>query len=181
MVLNLVVNARDAMPTGGKLTIEIANVILDGGYAQTHTGVIPGQYVRLSVNDTGIGMPHEVKEKVFEPFFTTKEKGKGTGLGLSTVYGIVNQSGGNIWVYSEPGYETTFKIYLPRVEEELDTLQSREETDSSPRGSETVLLVEDDQSVRSLAYRLLHQQGYTILEAANGEEALRVVQEHAGE
>jgi CheY-like chemotaxis protein/two-component sensor histidine kinase len=165
VILNLAVNAKDAMPTGGKLSIETVNV--------------PGRYVMLSITDTGVGMPQEVKEKIFEPFFTTKNIG--TGLGLSTVHGIVHQSGGNIWVYSEPGHGTTFKIYLPKVEEELDTLQKREETDSSPRGSETVLLVEDDQSVRSLAYRLLHQQGYTILEAANGEEALRVVQEHAGE
>ena len=126
-------------------------------------------------------MSQEVKEKVFEPFFTTKEKGKGTGLGLSTVYGIVKQSGGNIWVYSEPGHGTTFKIYLPRVEEELDTLHGRDETDFSPRGSETVLLVEDEQEVRLLAHRLLSQQGYRVLEATNGEEALHVAQEHGGE
>jgi CheY-like chemotaxis protein len=137
--------------------------------------------VRLSVSDTGVGIPLEVKEKVFEPFFTTKEKGKGTGLGLSTVYGIVKQSGGNIWVYSEPAHGTTFKIYLPRVEEDLDTLHERDETNFLPRGSETVLLVEDEPSVRDLALRLLKQQGYKVLEAANGEEALRVVQEHIGE
>jgi PAS domain S-box-containing protein len=181
IILNLAVNARDAIPSGGKLTIETANVVLDEEYARTHVSVTPGPYVRLSVSDTGVGIPLEVKEKVFEPFFTTKEKGKGTGLGLSTVYGIVKQSGGNIWVYSEPAHGTTFKIYLPRVEEDLDTLPGRDETDFLPRGSETVLLVEDEPSVRDLAHRLLNQQGYKVLEAANGEEALRVVQEHIGE
>jgi CheY-like chemotaxis protein len=181
MILNLAVNARDAMPSGGKLTIETANVVLDGEYARTHVSVTTGPYVRLSVSDTGVGIPLEVKEKVFEPFFTTKEKGKGTGLGLSTVYGIVKQSGGNIWVYSEPAHGTTFKIYLPRVEEDLDTLHGRDETDFLPKGSETVLLVEDEPPVRDLALRLLNQQGYKVLEAGNGEEALRVVQEHIGE
>jgi PAS domain S-box-containing protein len=181
MILNLAVNARDAIPSGGKLTIETANVVLDEEYARTHVSVTPGPYVRLSVSDTGVGIPLEVKEKVFEPFFTTKEKGKGTGLGLSTVYGIVKQSGGNIWVYSEPAYGTTFKIYLPRVEEDLDTLYGQDETDFLPRGSETVLLVEDEPSVRDLAHRLLSQQGYRVLEATDGKEALHVVQEHIGE
>ncbi len=179
MVLNLAVNARDAMTSGGNLTIETANVELDEEYAHAHISVIPGRYVMLSITDSGVGIPQEIKEKIFEPFFTTKEKG--TGLGLSTVYGIVKQSGGNIWVYSEAGHGTTFKIYLPRVEEELDILQGRKETDSLPRGSETVLLVEDEQSVKSLANRILRLQGYTLLEAADGEEALRVAQEHAGE
>jgi PAS domain S-box-containing protein len=180
VILNLAVNARDAMLSGGKLIIETANVELDGEYANNHAGVIPGHYVRLSVSDTGVGMSKDVKEKIFEPFFTTKEKGKGTGLGLSTVYGIVKQSGGNIWVYSEPGHGTAFKIYLPRVEEELETLNGRDETDSLPRGSETVLLVEDERLVRELAHRLLSGNGYAILEAADGEEALRVAQDHAG-
>ena len=165
----------------GKLTIETTNVELDEKYAKTHMGVTPGHYVRLSVSDTGAGMSQQVKEKIFELFFTTKEKGKGTGLGLSTVYGIVKQSSGNTWVYSEPGHGTTIKIYLPRVEEDLDTLHKRDETDFLPKGRETVLLVEDEPSVRDLAHRLLNQQGYKVFEAANGEEALRVVQEHIGE
>jgi len=181
VIFNLAVNARDAMPSGGKLIIETTNIELNKEYADAHIGVIPGGYVRLSVSDTGFGMSREVSEKVFEPFFTTKDKGKGTGLGLSTVYGIVKQSGGNIWVYSEPGHGTTFKIYLPRVEEELDNLHVREEPECLPRGSETVLLVEDEREVRLLAHRLLGQQGYRVLEAPNGEEALHVAQEHAGE
>jgi len=181
VILNLAVNARDAMPSGGKLTIETANAQSDEGYALTHLGLTPGHYVRLSVSDTGIGMSREVQEKAFDPFFTTKEKGKGTGLGLSTVHGIVTQSGGKIWVYSDPGHGTTFKIYFPTIEGELDTLNGKNETGSSPRGSETVLLVEDEPSVRDLANRLLKQQGYRVLEAANGEEALRLVRETAGE
>ncbi|HMK76528.1 MAG TPA: PAS domain S-box protein, partial [Thermodesulfobacteriota bacterium] len=181
VIFNLAVNARDAMPSGGKLAIATANVELDEEYARAHVSVTPGRYVNLSVSDTGIGMTQEVKEKVFDPFFTTKEKGKGTGLGLSMVYGIVKQSGGNILVYSEPGRGTTFKIYLPRTEEEADTLQEREETDFYPRGSETVLLVEDDVLVRDLANRLLEQQGYRVLKAADGQEALRVAKEHVGE
>jgi PAS domain S-box-containing protein len=181
VILNLAVNARDAMPSGGKLTIETANVQSDEGDALTHLGVIPGHYVRLSVSDTGVGMSQEVQEKAFDPFFTTKEKSKGTGLGLSTVHGIVTQSGGKIWVHSEPGHGTTFQIYFPTIEGELDTLNRKKETDSSPRGSETVLLVEDEPSVRDLANRLLKQQGYRVLVAANGEEALRLAQDATGE
>jgi two-component system, cell cycle sensor histidine kinase and response regulator CckA len=181
VILNLVVNARDAMPAGGKLAIETANVVLDETYARTHIGVTPGSYVMLSVSDTGCGMSPEIKELIFEPFFTTKEEGKGTGLGLSTIYGIVRQSGGNIWVYSEPGRGTTFKIYLPRVEEETGTLPVQDDTDHLPKGNETVLLVEDDSSLRALAARVLRYQGYKVLEATNGHEAIGVARENTQE
>jgi PAS domain S-box-containing protein len=177
VILNLVVNARDAMPAGGKLAIETANVVLDETYARTHIGVAPGSYVMLSVSDTGCGMSPEIKELIFEPFFTTKEEGKGTGLGLSTIYGIVKQSGGNIWVYSEPGRGTTFKVYLPRVEEETDALPVQDHTDHLPKGNETVLLVEDDPSLRALAARVLRYQGYKVLEATNGHEAIGIARE----
>ncbi len=181
MILNLAVNARDAMPSGGKLTIETANVVLDEIYTRTHIGVKPGRYVMLSVSDTGCGMSPEVREHLFEPFFTTKEIGKGTGLGLSTVYGIVKQSGGEIWCYSEPGQGTTFKIYLPSVEEEVTTLHHEEDDKGRlPQGRETVLLVEDEISVRGFAAQVLRENGYKLLEAANGDDALRMAQVYAG-
>jgi PAS domain S-box-containing protein len=180
VILNLVVNAKDAMPNGGKLTIETANVVLDESIAHSRIGVTPGRYVMLSMSDTGSGMTPEVKERIFEPFFTTKEKGKGTGLGLSTVYGIIQQSGGNIWVYSEPGVGTTFKIYLPTIEEGKESLRPASIPAKSTQGFETILLVEDEEMVRKLASTVLQKNGYTVLEASNGEEALRIVQEQNG-
>jgi PAS domain S-box-containing protein len=180
VLVNIAVNSRDAMPNGGKLTIETDNVTLDETYAARHVGVTPGEYVMLAVSDTGIGMTREVKEHLFEPFFTTKDAGKGIGLGLATCYGIVKQNGGNIWVYSEPGRGTTFKIYFPRVALEAEALPMRDESGYLPRGTETVLLVEDDPAVRTMAVRVLWEQGYTVLEAGNGEEALETAREHEG-
>jgi len=176
VIMNLSVNARDAMPKGGKLTIETANVELDKEYAHKHIAVQPGRYVVLSMSDTGVGMPPEVKERIFEPFFTTKEKGKGTGLGLSTVYGIVKQSGGNIWVYSELGQGTTFKIYLPRVDEPLEEITD-EVIKEILHGNETILVVEDEEVVRKLAVRLLKKQGYKVLDAPDGGKALMLCEE----
>jgi PAS domain S-box-containing protein len=176
VILNLAVNARDAMPEGGKLTLEASEVELDEGGPRAHILMTPGRYVMLSVSDTGSGMTPEVKDRIFEPFFTTKGEGKGTGLGLSTVYGIIKQSGGYIWVYSEQGQGTTFKIYLPRVDEEVDELPREYNTGPLPKGNESILLVEDDSSVRELAARVLREQGYAVLEAANGEEAMRITQ-----
>ena len=177
VILNLAVNARDAMPFGGKLTIETANVEVDGPFSRAHIGASPGRYVRLAVRDTGVGMTPEVQERVFEPFFTTKEKGKGTGLGLSTVYGIVKQSGGHIWVDSAPGQGTTFKIYLPRVEELAEELAEKVQREDLPRGRETVLVVEDDAEVRQLSMRILNRQGYRVWQAVNGVEALRICEQ----
>jgi len=178
VILNLVVNARDAMPNGGRLVIETRNVDLDETYAQTHFNISPGRFVLLSIRDTGCGMTPEIKERIFDPFFTTKTKEKGTGLGLSTVYNIIKQSGGNIWVYSEPGQGSTFKIYLPRVEQDAvskDSSSHRDEKIEFPHGKETLLFVEDEVSLRSLSSRILRNQGYTVLEASNGEEALGLV------
>ena len=174
VIMNLAVNARDAMPGGGKLTIETDNVELDENYARGHLGVEPGRYVMLSVSDTGCGMEPEIKDRIFEPFFTTKEKGRGTGLGLSTVYGIVKQSGGNIGVYSESGQGTTFKIYLGRVDEPLAELGGKTKGKGMPRGNETIVIVEDDEGVRKLAVRILAKQEYTVLEAPKAEEALEI-------
>jgi two-component system, cell cycle sensor histidine kinase and response regulator CckA len=176
VILNLTVNARDAMPAGGKLTLQTRNVELDEDYARSQIGVSPGNYVIILVGDTGCGMPPEVRERIFEPFFTTKEKGKGTGLGLSTVYGIVKQSGGHILVYSEPGHGATFEIYLPRVEEGMAVKTPPEQSQSGdlPRGNEIVIVVEDEPSLRALAAYVLRKQGYTVLEAANGEQAMQI-------
>jgi len=181
VLLNLAINARDAMPNGGKLIIESGNVELDEGYGLSRIGVTPGPYVMLSMTDTGCGMSPEVKEHIFEPFYTTKETGKGTGLGLSTVYGIVKQSGGNIWVYSELGKGTTFKIYLPLVDEPLNEMTEKGAAEGALKGSETILTVEDDGVVRKLAARILKTQGYKVFEASHGEEALKVAKEHAGD
>jgi len=178
VILNLAVNAKDAMPNGGKLTIETANAELDEAYARSHIAVTPGPHVMLSVSDTGTGMPPEVKERIFEPFYTTKENGKGTGLGLSTVYGIVKQSGGNIWVYSEPGQGTTFKIYLPRLEELKEEIPEKMVREELARGSETIMVVEDEEELRKLAVRILGKQGYTVLEASQGQEALLICEKH---
>jgi signal transduction histidine kinase/CHASE3 domain sensor protein len=173
VIMNLILNARDAMGEGGKLVIETSNITLDSEYASSHAETKPGPYVVLVVSDTGAGMTREVREKLFEPFFTTKERGKGTGLGLPSVYGIVKQSGGFIWVYSEPGKGTTFKVYLPRAED-VSTDAAIAPAQSRSVGSETILLVEDDEEVRQVATRILRRNGYRVLEAGNGADALRV-------
>jgi PAS domain S-box-containing protein len=182
VLMNLAVNARDAMPEGGKLTIETANVEIDEEYASRHMDTKPGPYVMLAVTDTGCGMDEEIKSRLFEPFFTTKEKDKGTGLGLPTVYGIVKQSGGNIWVYSELGQGTTFKVYLPR-ELEAIAVDAAKPSRLPTRciGNETILLVEDEEALRKVAKRALDAVGYKVLLAAGGDEALLVSEEYAGE
>ena len=178
VLMNLVVNARDAMPTGGNLTIETANVELDATYARDHVGVTRGPYVMLAVSDNGVGMDKAIQARVFEPFFTTKELGKGTGLGLSTVFGIVKQSGGTIWLYSEPGIGTTFKIYLPRAEGKVDWSPSLGPPTVAIRGTETILLVEDEDQVRKVASGILKKAGYHVLEARSPGEALLVSEQH---
>jgi nitrogen-specific signal transduction histidine kinase/CheY-like chemotaxis protein len=181
VIMNLAINARDAMPTGGKLTIETANAELDEAYARRHVAMVPGRYVMLAVSDTGVGMDATTQSRIFEPFFTTKELGKGTGLGLSTVYGIVKQSGGNIWVYSEPGQGTVFKIYLPRADETTDSKESSGRVSGQDLGgTETVLLVEDEDVVRNLVRSILERHGYAVLGAADGTEAMRLLARHLG-
>jgi len=176
VIINLAINARDAMPGGGKLVIETQNVELDEEYTGKHPEVKPGPHVMLAISDNGCGMKEELKSQIFEPFFTTKEKGKGTGLGLSTVYGIVKQSGGSIWVYSELDAGTTFKVYLPMVTQEADELSREADVSEAPRGTETILLVEDEEGVRKLAVRILKKLGYKVLDAESGVDALVMCQ-----
>jgi signal transduction histidine kinase/ActR/RegA family two-component response regulator len=179
IVMNLVINARDAMPQGGRLRIETANSDLDAAYVRQHPGARAGSYVMLAVSDNGVGMDAEIQSHIFEPFFTTKETGKGTGLGLATVYGIVKQNLGYIWLSSEPGKGASFLIYLPRVHENLEAAQAREPA-RPPRGTETVLVVEDEDAVRHVIREALRQFGYTVLESGDAEEGLRLSETHAG-
>lgn len=178
VIVNLIINARDAMPDGGKVTIETYNAYLDEEYAREYAEVVPGEYVMMAVSDTGQGMTEEVKRHIFEPFFTTKGPGKGTGLGLATCYGIVKQSGGHMWFYSEPGKGSTFKVYLPRAQGEASV--AHDELKSLAGGLETVLVVEDEPLVRAFATQSLRERGYTVLEASNGVDALRVAEEYSG-
>ncbi|PYO27333.1 MAG: hybrid sensor histidine kinase/response regulator [Gemmatimonadetes bacterium] len=179
VLMNLAVNARDAMPTGGRLTVETANVEHDPDYAREREAAAVRQFAMLAVSDTGCGMDEATKARIFEPFFTTKEPGKGTGLGLATVYGIVKQAGGFIWVYSEPGQGTSFKIYLPEVDATAERTTAVAGA-RAPRGTETVLLVEDAAAVRAVTKQVLERQGYVVLEAPDGEAALRLAQQHRG-
>ncbi len=179
VIVNLVVNASHAMPDGGKLTLETQNVSLDKDYANRHTEAQPGPHVLLAVSDTGHGMDTATRERIFEPFFTTKSVDKGTGLGLATVYGIVKQSGGHIVVYSEPGRGTTFKVYLPAVAATSTGQTPMSQPNMLPRGHETVLLCEDDRSVRELTAESLRTAGYTVITAGSGKEGIEAAQEHA--
>jgi two-component system cell cycle sensor histidine kinase/response regulator CckA len=180
VLMNLIVNARDAIPQGGKVTIETSDIQLDEAYAAQHSECKPGRYVKMAVSDNGCGMTPEVKSHVFEPFFTTKGPGKGTGLGLATVFGIVKQSGGSIEVYSEVGLGTTFKIYLPAVDEPLRPLTQDQRAAKVTGGTETVLLVEDEDAVRAIALLALQTQGYTVIHAGNAKKALGLIEKHPG-
>jgi two-component system, cell cycle sensor histidine kinase and response regulator CckA len=180
-IFNLATNARDAMPEGGRMTIETSRVALDDTYTKTHLGVAPGDYVMVAVSDNGHGMDLETRRRVFEPFFTTKERGKGTGLGLATVYGIVKQAGGDIWVYSEIGKGSTFKLYFPRISGAAAESENEDPAAPARTGSETILVVEDEQGVRDLTAKMLKRLGYTVLIAASGPEAIQKSREHQGE
>jgi CheY-like chemotaxis protein len=180
VIMNLAVNARDAMPKGGKILIETSNAELDSTYSAMHPIVRQGRYVLLAVSDSGMGMDAETQARIFEPFFTTKAQGKGTGLGLSTVYGVVKQSGGFIWVYSEVGRGSCFKIYLPRVDQPVECVGAAPFVSDAPRGTETILLAEDEQDVREVAREFLESGGYTVIEARDGAEALKKVEKHLG-
>jgi PAS domain S-box-containing protein len=181
VIMNLAVNARDAMPSGGKLVIETGNAELDHGYMVSHPLMKAGHYIQLVVTDSGTGMDAETQAHIFEPFFTTKEKGKGTGLGLATVYGIVKQSGGFIWVYSEVGKGTSFKIYLPRIDQVVDSPGTPHNPVEVPMGTETVLLAEDEQDVREIAREFLESGGYRVIEAGDGKEAIELSAQHRGQ
>src|SRR5437899_10153178 len=178
--MNLAVNARDAMPQGGKLMIETRNATVEEDDLQRHTPMTPGDYILLVISDTGVGINAETQAHIFEPFFTTKAQGKGTGLGLATVYGVVKQSGGFIWVYSELGRGTTFKIYLPRVDQPVDRLIPSPSMSEAPRGTETILLTEDERDVREVAREFLESGRYTVIEARDGTDALGLAETHRG-
>jgi CheY-like chemotaxis protein len=185
VLVNLVVNARDAMEQGGRISIETRNVDLDEHYSSEHSPVIPGRYVMLAVGDTGVGMSKDTKEHAFDPIFTTKEAGKGTGLGLATVYGVVKQSGGYVWIYSEPGEGTTVKLYFPEVSAAAAFNSSSSDqtitvAKAGKRGSETILLVEDEEAVRGLTSRILQKQGYRVLAAQHGREAMDIATKEEG-
>jgi CheY-like chemotaxis protein len=175
IVMNLVVNARDAMPSGGSVTIEIATTVFEEAYAVEHFDVVPGAYVMVAVSDNGQGMDRETRKHVFEPFFTTKDQGLGTGLGLATIYGIVRGAGGHIWLYSEPGRGTTFKLYLPRVDD-APTTKAEPSTDTPTRGTGSVLLVEDEPAVRDMTRRVLQRAGYTVLAVEDARSAMDRIQ-----
>jgi CheY-like chemotaxis protein len=181
VILNIAVNAQDAMPDGGILEIATARVDLDDTYAKQKEGVKPGPYVRIAISDTGVGMDAGISERMFEPFFTTKEKGKGTGLGMSTAYGIIKQHGGNIWVYSEPGRGTTIKLYLPVPGQPTQSRTPPVSGQSDVHGSETVLVAEDDPQVRNLASTVLARYGYHVLAAGSGREAISSLERHEGD
>jgi signal transduction histidine kinase/CheY-like chemotaxis protein len=178
VIMNLAVNSRDSMPQGGKLTLEVSNASLDKAFAIDHIGALPGEYIMMAISDTGTGMDAETISHIFEPFFTTKEEGKGTGLGLATVYGIIKQSGGFIYVDSALGQGTTFKIYLPRIDGVVERAQSR--MPISPKGSETILLAEDSDDVRVLTSRILQERGYTVVQAIDGSSAVKIAEQHVG-